>query len=108
MITETLEDKTIVYELYTSHLSVNVISLDGLSCEKWVWYYRSNWHIMILDTYLYMEKKTKRHGFKVIKRWDRLTRQYSNMDNPMTPDLELIEKAKKYFVEQLKFSIGEG
>lgn len=58
---------------------------DGLT--KLVHSYYWHEHTLELDYYLVMERKTKRHKFKIVRQWQRLFHRISNMEKPCASNM---------------------
>lgn len=61
---------------------------------------------IVLNSYFEMERETKRHKFKVIKRWSRLNSRDNNTSKPDL-DLDIQTEAVSYFRQLVKMENEE-
>lgn len=83
-------------------VSVEITSSDGMSEHEFIFWLDERDRTFKLDLYYYKEKETRRHCFKVIKKWNRLDQRSNNTKKPEVTDF-IRQKAREAFCNSLKF-----
>lgn len=76
--------------------------IDDLTIERWRFLFLDN--NIVLDAYYLLQKESKRHrNFQVIKKYDSLSKRYSNIEEIEVPFSEEIkQEALNKFVSKIK------
>ena len=83
-------------------LSAKVIEVvSELEQIKWTFSWCDTRAGIVLDRFAVMERKTKRHNFKVVSHWSRLDDRDNRIKKPVVP-ISVIEKA----VQEMRLQIN--
>jgi hypothetical protein len=79
---------------------------DGLSRIRWRFYF-SDRMMLIVDGYEEAARKTKRHGFKVVRFWLRLNSRNNSMEKSAVPfTQEVAERAKQELFKKINLNLA--
>jgi len=85
---------------YSIRVKVLEHSDDFLTAKSWTFWYNN--HGLVVDCYISLERKTKRHNYKPVARWTRLDRRSNDIDiYPLIP-LEVKRAALDKFTKTLE------
>lgn len=84
-------------------VEIERVSEDLLTVEKWRFLFVDRGCRLVLDTYSKLVKPTKRHGFKVVEKYDRLNQRDNRMPLDEVPfDDDIAVAAYNKFIEQIR------
>lgn len=85
-----------------SPIRYEVLSDDGLVREVYLYWFDDRKMQLVLDSYTFEERKSKRHGWKNVAVWDRTDKRYNTIQREQIPVRDEVRQAVlKQFVEQI-------
>ena len=66
-------------------LELEIKADDGLSRDVWYFYFDDRYFRLYVDSYSKEERQSKRHGFKIIKRYSRLDQRNNSLEFTEVP-----------------------
>lgn len=86
------------------HVEIEKVSEDSLSSVLWIFYYNDSRHHLVLNYYIEYSRRTRRHKFRIDKKYNRLDKRNNTIDIPPLPD-EIEAEALYEFSKGLKVVI---
>jgi tRNA isopentenyl-2-thiomethyl-A-37 hydroxylase MiaE len=84
------------------------VPVDDFHKKEYIFWFYDNRDVLYLDKYYECERKTKRHAWKIVKKYDRIDNRYNEIkasEVPLTEELK--EQAKKILIDSIQVKLWD-